>query len=164
MRRANANHAFAVASSLGVLDMINHKVINTTPRAVPPNTTHLVEKFPVFPIKIAGSNAIIILIITSTQPGRAFIFSRILPINNNMLKYKPQKSKITKVNITPSMNIQLKLGGNGLSTISKNEMNIISANTSTKKIEDTRIVRLVLSRHTDMVLMQLRIYIRSIQD
>ena len=53
----------------------------------------------------------------STQPGRAFIFSRILPINNKILKYNPQKSKITKVNITPSMNIQLKLGGNGLSTI-----------------------------------------------
>lgn len=62
------------------------------------------------------------------------------------------------------MNIQLKLGDNGLSSILKNEMNIISAITSTKKIEDIRIVRLVLSRHTDMDLMQLRICIRSIQD
>lgn len=62
------------------------------------------------------------------------------------------------------MNIQLKLGGNGLSTILKNEMNIISINTSTKKIEDIRIVRLVLFRHTDMVLLHLRIYIRSIQN
>ena len=156
-------HAFAVASSLGVLDMINHKVINTTPRAVPPNTTHLVEKFPIFPMKIAGSNVIIIVITTSTQPGRAFILSRILPINNKILKYNPQKSKITKVNITASMNNQFKLG-TGFSSILKNEMKIINANISTKKIEDIRIVRLVLFRHKDIVLTQLRICISSIQD
>lgn len=154
-------HAFAVASSLGVLDMINHKVINTTPRAVPPNTTHLVEKFPVFPMKIAGSNVIIIVMTTSTQPGRAFIFSRKLPINNKILKYNPQKSKITKVNITASMNNQFKLG-TGFSSILKNEMKIINANISTKKIEDIRIVRLVLFRHKDIILTQLRICIRSI--
>jgi len=154
-------HAFAVASSLGVLDMINHKVINTTPRAVPPNTTHLVEKFPIFPMKIAGSNVIIIVITTSTQPGRAFILSRILPINNKILKYNPQKSKITKVNITASMNNQFKLG-TGFSSILKNEMKIINANISTKKIEDIRIVRLVLFRHKDIVLTQLRICLRSI--
>ena len=143
--------------------MTNHKVINTTPRAVPPNTTHFVEKLPVFPMKIAGSKVIIMLIITSTQPGRAFIFSRILPINNKILKYNPQKSKITKVNITASVNNQFNLG-TGFSSILKNEMNIISINTSTKKNDEIRIVRLVLFRHTDMVLLHLRINIRSIQN
>lgn len=140
-----------VASSLGVLDMTNHKVIKTTPRVVPPNTTHLVVKFPVFPMKIAGSKVIIMLIITSIQPGRAFIFSRILPTNNKILKYNPQKSKITKENITFGLNKPSKLG-TGFSTISKNEMNIITANTSTKKIEEIRIVRFVLFRHKDIVL------------
>ena len=143
--------------------MTNHKVINTTPRADPPNTTHLVEKFPVFPMKIAGSKVIIMLIITSTQPGRAFNFYRILPINNMILKYNPQKSKITKVNITASVNNQFNFG-TGLSSILKNEMNINSINTSTKKIDEIRIVRLVLFRHNDMVLLQLRIYIRSFQN
>ena len=59
------------------------------------------------------------------------------------------------------MNSQFKLG-TGFSTISKNEMNIISASISTMKIDEINIVRLVLFRHNDMFLTQLRIYVYAL--
>ncbi|HDT11553.1 MAG TPA: hypothetical protein ENN58_02315 [bacterium] len=76
----------AIPVSFEVLVIKNQSEIKMTPKLAPAKTTHFTAKLLKLPRKIAGNKVARALATNSVHPGRAFIFSRMLPINKSVLK------------------------------------------------------------------------------